>query len=51
MNNKTIIEFGFVSYEELWSSRRVHISAEADTLLDPYNSSDDTKPNAIIVDL
>ena len=38
MNNKTIIEFGFVSYEESWRSRRV-ISAEADTLVDPYNSS------------
>ena len=23
MDNKTIIEFGFVSYEELWRSRRV----------------------------
>ena len=23
MNNKTIIEFGFVSYEELWRSQRV----------------------------
>ena len=37
-------------YEELWRSQRV-ISAEADTLPDPYNSSDDTKPNSIIVDL
>ena len=48
MNNKTIIEFGFVSSEELLRSRRV-ISAEADTLVDPYNSSDDTTPNSILI--
>ena len=47
MNNKTVIEFGFVSYEELWRSRWV---AEADnTLRDLHNSSYDTQPHSLIV--
>ena len=44
MNNKTIIEFGFVSFEELWRSQRV-----LSTLLDLHNSSDDTQPHSIII--
>ena len=41
MNNKTIIETGWVLPEELWRSRRV---AEADnTLQDVHNFSGDTK--------
>ena len=49
MNDKTIIEFGFCTYEELWTSRRV-LSALADnTLLDLHNFSDDTQPHPIIV--
>ena len=43
MHYLTINEWGWVSYEELWRSRRV-LSAEADnTLQDLHNSSYDTK--------
>ena len=43
MHYLTINEWGWVSYEELWRSRRV-LSAEADnTLRDLHNSSYDTK--------
>ena len=41
MNNKTIIKFGFASYEKLWRSRRVLFVETVTTprLLDLRNSS------------
>ena len=44
-----LLTLAFVSYEELWRSRRV-LSALADnTLLDLHNSSYDTQPHSLIV--
>ena len=48
MNNKTIMNSAFVSYEEFWRSQRV-LSALADnTLLDLQNSAQDTQPHSLI---
>ena len=55
MDNKTVIEWGWVSSEELWrfggltyQPRPIRASAD-NTLLDLYNSTVDTKPLSIIV--